>query len=211
MKKIINYYLILKIIIFIFLNFTLYNIEIKGKVYEILIIILLVLNIYLIIKFRKNLKYKTVTIICYIILMPFCKNIYYLIFDIINIILIGIISVFDKKGTKIFAIVILSIIIFYSPYILFILMFLYYTTEDDIYADTHYYCNNNYEIYSYSGGGFDGFHYSIGKHYEFVNINDIIEINYSERNEVSQKEYDEFLQNNDCRLVGEENGTTNNS
>lgn len=88
---------------------------------------------------------------------------------------------------------------------------LLFVSGNDIYEDTHYYCNDDYEIYSYSGGAFDGFHYIIGKHYEFINIDGIIEVNYSEKNEVSKEEYDVFLKDHNCKLVGDEGGNKENS
>ena len=78
--------------------------------------------------------------------------------------------------------------------------------KSDIYDKMHYFCDNNYEVYAYSAGAMDRFHYSIGKHYEFLDINDIIYISYNERNEVSQKEYNEYLKTHKCKLVGEANG-----
>ena len=98
-----------------------------------------------------------------------------------------------------------------SLYMIFFLMLVYIVSGNDIYEDTHYYWNDNYEIYSYSGGAFDGFHYSIGKHYEFMNIDGIIEINYSDRNEVSEEKYNNFLKTHSCKLVGDEDGTKKNS
>ena len=77
---------------------------------------------------------------------------------------------------------------------------------NDIYEDTHYYCDNNYEVYSYSAGAIDKFHYSIGKHYEILKINGIINISYNERNEVSQDKYEKYLETHNCRLVGDKSG-----
>lgn len=51
----------------------------------------------------------------------------------------------------------------------------------------------------------DGFHYSIGKHYDILNIGDIINIIYSERNETTQEEYENYVKNHKCTLVGDNN------
>ena len=77
--------------------------------------------------------------------------------------------------------------------------------RNDIYDDMHYFCENNYEVYSYSASAMDSFHYSIGKHYEFLDIDGMIYIPYNERNEVSQEEYDYYLNTHNCRMVGEVN------
>ena len=44
-----------------------------------------------------------------------------------------------------------------------------------------------------------------------MNIDGIIEINYSDRNEVSEEEYNNFLKTHCCKLVGDEDGTKKNS
>ena len=46
---------------------------------------------------------------------------------------------------------------------------------------------------------------------EFMNIDGIIEINYSDRNEVSEEKYNNFLKTHSCKLVGDEDGTKKNS
>ena len=75
-----------------------------------------------------------------------------------------------------------------------------------IYSDMHYYCDNNYEVYAYSTGFMDGFSYSIGKYYDILNIDGIINIVYRERNENTLEEYTNFINNNNCKLVGDVNG-----
>lgn len=114
---------------------------------------------------------------------------------------------------RIFAIIIgLIVSIFFLPlFFIFLLCFGTSMSEEsgrnDIYEDMHYYCENNYEVYSYSAGAMDRFHYSIGKHYEFLDIDGIIYISYNERNEVSQEEYNNYLNTHKCKLVGNVNGS----
>ena len=72
---------------------------------------------------------------------------------------------------------------------------------NDIYRDTHYYCENNYEVYSYSNGATDKFHYSIGKHYEFLNINNMINISYRKRTEKNYNEYESYINMHHCQLI----------
>ena len=76
-----------------------------------------------------------------------------------------------------------------------------YFVYGDIYDDMHYYCEDNYEVYGYSAGAMDSMHYSIGKYYKFLNIGDVIYAVYSERNEVSEGEYKDYLKNHGCRLA----------
>ena len=53
----------------------------------------------------------------------------------------------------------------------------------------------------------DRFHYSIDKHYDFLNIDGIIYISYNERNEVGKNEYNEYLNTHKCKLTGDINGS----
>ena len=102
--------------------------------------------------------------------------------------------------------------IFFVP-LFFIFLLSFGTNLDEeremnnIYDDTHYYCDNNYEVYSYSAGAMDSFHYSIGKHYEILNISGIINISYNERNEKTHDEYEAYLETHNCELVGDKNGS----
>ena len=128
------------------------------------------------------------------------------------IVLIGI-GLIDSMFMRIFAIIFgLIVSIFFLPlFFIFLLCFGTSMSEEsgrnDIYEDMHYYCENNYEVYSYSAGAMDRFHYSIGKHYEFLDIDGIIYISYNERNEVSQEEYNNYLNTHKCKLVGDVNGS----
>ena len=69
-----------------------------------------------------------------------------------------------------------------------------------IYPDMHYYCDNNYEVYSYSGGALDKFHYNIGKYYPVIDKKDILYISYNPGKEVSEKKYNKFLKEHKCWL-----------
>ena len=86
----------------------------------------------------------------------------------------------EKHSIKIISvlIVILGYIFFLPLFFVFLLAFSTGLDEEsgmnDIYDDMHYYCDNNYEVYSYSAGVMDSFHYSIGKHYEILNISGTI-------------------------------------
>ena len=118
-----------------------------------------------------------------------------------------------KHSIKIISvlIVIFGYIFFLPLFFVFLLAFGTGLDEEsgmnDIYDDMHYYCNNNYEVYSYSAGAMDSFHYSIGKHYEILNISGIINISYNERNEKTLDEYEIYLETHNCELVGDKNGS----
>ena len=100
-----------------------------------------------------------------------------------------------------------NVLIIYWILPITIISFIVCIISNDIYNDMHYYCENNYEVYTYSGGAMDKFHYSIGKYYDILDIDGIIYISYNERNEVSKKKYDNYLKEHKCRLVSDINGS----
>lgn len=206
MKKFINkFYLIITLLLFLLYNIILTDLTITGLLYQIIMIGLIALNTEIILN-NEDIKYKEITIILYSLTWLYSKNIYQCLFALTTILLLII-----KRFKKSLLIKILTIILFTITGLLFlplffIILLLFGTKErQDIYESTHYYCKNNYEAYAYSAGAMDSFHYSIGKYYEIINIDGIITICYSKRNETTFEEYEEFINNNDCELVGEKN------
>lgn len=212
MKKIlINYYAVIMMILFIIYNFTLENLKIGGLLYQLYMIILIIFNVIILIKFRKDIKCKSLVIFVYFLICLFSKNTLQCYFVFSNIIILCITGFMESNFVKFISIfiIIFDTIFFYPLLFIFLLGFSDVNDEkglDDIYKDMHYYCDNNYEVYSYSQGAMDKFHYSIGKHYEILNIDGIIYISYNERNEKTQQEYDEYINNHNCSLVGDKNG-----
>lgn len=200
MKRVLlNYYLGIVFILFVILNLAFYNVRVSGLFYILFYDILFILNILVIVRYRESIKFKVPVMIGYLFVWIFCKDVYYLAFDIVNVILLGIIGMVSPGFVRIFSFIIMGIILCFLPFI-----FIYNILgNDDIYEDTHYFCDGNYEIYSYSSGAFDGFHYSIDQHYEFINVDGIIEIDYRERSKVSLEEYNDFLKTHSCKLVGD--------
>lgn len=215
-KDLINNYTIFMIIIFIIENIILINLKIKGIVYEIFMLILVILNMIILIKYNREIKFKILTIIVSLFLFLLSKDFYNAIFMITNILTLLIITIFNaikKQSLKTIILSILAVIFLFKYFfyiILFIMFVLYnkltYEEDSDIYYDTYYYCENNYEAYVYSAGAFDSFHYSVGKHYEIFNIDGIINVSYRERNETTKENYEEFIRNNKCTLVGDIDG-----
>ena len=187
-KKFIDYYAVIMLIIFIFYNIILESLKIGGLLYQIFMILLIILNIIILIKFRKKIKYKSIIIVLYLLIWIFSKNTLQCFFAFSNIIFLCITGFMESNFIKIMS--------FVLPLLLFILLFIFLPplifgyiatfgfglseekNMNDIYSDMHYYCDDNYEVYAYSSGALDKFHYSIGKHYEFLNIDDIIYISY---------------------------------
>lgn len=208
MKKIlINYYVLIILILFIVYNFILDKLIIMGLLYKIIMILIIIVNIVILIIFRKKIKYKNILII-YCLTSLFTKNIEQYLFAFSNIIILCIIGFTENKFIKIFSIFFGIFIAFCWLPLLFALFILFGINLDEeknmnhIYSDMHYYCDNNYEAYAYSTGFMDDFSYSIGKYYDILNYNDIINIVYRERNENTLEEYTNFIENNNCKLVG---------
>lgn len=208
-KNLIDYYALTMLVLFIVYNLFLKNLKIYGLLYQVFMFALIIANAIILIIFRKRIKCKTLIIIVYLLTWLFSKNTLQCLFAFSNIILLCITGFMEKHSIKIISvlIVILDHIFFLPLYFGFLLTFGTGLDEErgmnDIYDDMHYYCDNNYEIYSYSAGAMDSFHYSIGKHYEILNIDGIINISYHERNEKTQTEYETYLKKHNCKLVGD--------
>ena len=203
-KNIINYYAIIILFLYLFCNIGLRFLKIEGIIYHIIMIVLIIINGIILIVFRRKIRYRKVICIIYFFAWLLSKNMLQCFFSISNIIVLIIICIKDSKFMKLFVLTLGILLYIYFLPLCFIL-FLKMMNEDDIYESTHYYCENNYEIYSYSLGAMDKYHYSIGKYYEFLDLGDIIHISYEERNEVSRKEYNSFLNSFKCELVGDKN------
>lgn len=213
-KKIIDYYALIMMILFIVYNLILKDLKIGGLLYQIFMFVLIILNLIILIKFRKRIKLKGLIIVIYFFIwMLLSKNALQCAFGISSMITLIIIGFLESNFIKVMSILITLFFAVFSMPLLFVYLLAFGTgisEESDrnyIYDDMHYFCDNNYEVYSYSAGAMDRFHYSIGKHYEFLDIDDIIYISYNERNEVSQEEYENYLNTHKCKLVGDVNGS----
>lgn len=205
----IKYYAVIMLCLFIFYNIVLNNLKVGGILYQIFMIIMIIVNLIVLILFRREIKYKVVVIIVYFFTFLFSKNALQCTFGFSNIIVLLITGFMENNFIKVLALLITLFFVLFSMPLLFIYLLVFglgineETERNDIYSDMHYYCENNYEVYSYSAGAMDGFHYSIGRYYEFLSINGIIYVSYNERNEVSENEYNNYLKHHKCRLVGE--------
>lgn len=213
-KKIIDYYALIMMILFIVYNLILKDLKIGGLLYQIFMFVLIILNLIILIKFRKRIKLKGLIIVIYFFIwMLLSKNALQCAFGISSMITLIIIGFLESNFIKVMSILITLFFAVFSMPLLFVYLLAFGTgiseesNRNDIYDDMHYFCDNNYEVYSYSAGAMDRFHYSIGKHYEFLDIDDIIYISYNERNEVSQEEYENYLNTHKCKLVGDVNGS----
>lgn len=201
-KNLISHYLVITSLFFILNNIVLVDLKVKGIAYFLLFILILILNIWILFYYKRKIKYKILTIIGYTFLFLFSKNIYYILFSLSTIIIL-VVTEIDHHKFFVFYTAFMSILIFYTPISFFLLLILPFDFSQGIYEDMHYYCDNNYEVYTYSAGAMDSFHYSIDKYKKIIKIDGIIFIYYSKKNEVDVDQYEEFLANHTCRLVGD--------
>ena len=212
-KNFIDYYALAMLMLFIIYNLFLESLKIYGLLYQIFMFALIIVNAIILIVFRNRIKYKTLIIIVYLLIWLFSKNTLQCFFAFSNIILLCITGFMEKHSIKIISVlvVIFGYIFFLPLFFAFLLAFGTGLDEEsgmnDIYDHMHYYCDNNYEVYSFSAGAMDSFHYSIGKHYKILNISGIINISYNERNEKTHDEYEAYLETHNCELVGDKNGS----
>ena len=212
-KNYINYYFFIMALFFITYNIIFESLKISGSLYKLFMILLIIINSIVLFNLNKKISLKKIILIIYIFTIVKSKNQLQFFFALSNIIILCIIGFQESNLIKTISLFILIITLTYFLPLLFAFLLEFGTELDEdvyinkIYEDTHYYCNKNYEIYSYSYSAGDVFHYSIGKHYDFLNINDIIHITYSEQNEVKKYDYDNYLKKHKCRLVGDINGS----
>jgi len=175
-KNLVSYYAIIMMGLFVFYNLGLANLRIGGLLYQILMIILIFVNVFMLIIFRKKIKYQSLVIFIYFLVWSLSKNTLQCILGISSMITLIITGFMDSRLFKVIT-VLITITIFFSFFklpLLFIYLLAFSTRliegneRNDIYNDTHYYCENNYEVYAFSQGAMDKFHYSIGKHYEIT-------------------------------------------
>lgn len=207
----IKYYTSIILLFFIMYNFVLSCLKISGPLYEAFIVIVIFVNNFILIQFRKNIKYKGTLCLIFFFMWFFSKDFLqcFLAFFIIGILCIT--GFTENRHMKVITICILTFTtLFFIPITLIFLIRFHLDANHVIYEDTHYLCEENYEIYSFSQGAMDGFHYSIGKYYEVLHIDGMIDITYRKRKETSKEKYEKYIKNHICHLVGEKNGLTEN-
>ena len=201
-KNFIDYYALVMLILFIIFNLS--GLNVYGMIYEIFMLSLIIVNAIILMVFKKKIKYKALVVVVYLLIWLFSKNTLQFFFAFSNIILLCITWLVEKHSVKIISALVV-IFIYMCSLPLFFGFLLIGLDKESMYDDAHYYCDNNYETYVYSAGAMDSFHYSIGKHYEILNINGIINISYKKQYEKTQGEYEEYLETHNCKLVGDIN------
>lgn len=194
----INYYLFFIFVFLILINSIVNYVVIKGLLYYLVIILIILINFFIVLKYENNIKFKNLFFILFIISVLFDKTNLYRLISLSTLVAI-IITGFEKS--KFIMISTYALAVFVGIAFPFLILFMFAPGEDPIYEDMHYYCGE-YEIYSYSYGAMDRFHYKVNRHYEIIYLKNIIEISYNEviSDSDSDEQYNFILKNNKCIL-----------
>ena len=198
MKK---YYAVILLVLFLIYNLF-KNFVIEGLLYQIFMIGLIIINGIILFKYKDEIDYKKVVGVIYFLAGFFSKNIFQCYFAFSNVIIICVIESLRNKKSNV-PLIVMEVLLFLVPAIIVSHLFIGTRYDknfmrNDISKDYYYLCDNNVSSYRFSGTANDSYHYSIGKYYEIVKINNLLYIAYDERNEVSQKEYEEYIAEHKC-------------
>lgn len=192
---------------YVLLKLLLNNLEVSGILYAFFTCAFLIFHAVILIRYRKILKYKALSTIIAFFSIVISTDMIALLYTFSNFMLyVGISLIDEKLYLKIISFVLCALLIVCPFFILLPVFVVLLRSSNDVYEDTHYYCEGHYEVYAYSAGAMDKFHYSIGKRYEFIDIGGIIRITYRIRNEKTREEYQNFLERHECWKVGENDG-----
>lgn len=209
-KKIFNsvlkdYYLIILFFIVEILNLLkTYNIVIQGLIFDLFLIALTILSIIVIIKYNDSLKYKRLILPLYVIFFIigdklFLNNLLYTALMVIPIVFIIALNFHKDNFIEMSGIIAITVTVILFP-LLFFLHDLSPTDRNNIYEDTHYQCGE-YEIFSYSAGAMDSYHYAVVKKHKYIDFGNILEIWYDEYIGDTELEYEMILNSNVCYLI----------
>lgn len=206
-KILIDYYALIMLILFIIYNVFLRNLMISGILYKLVVFILILVNIFILVKYRDRIKYKSFIIIAYFILsLIIAKSMMQYLFGFVSMLVLILTGISKSKMIKVITtIMVISFIFVYKLYFLILAFNLGLINDDEdymtnrIYEDTHYSCNKGYEVYAYSNGAFDSYHYSVAKNYVILKIGKVINIVYMKSDDITYEEYQRYIKNNNCQ------------
>lgn len=207
MKKIlIDYYAVIMLILFIIYNVFLRNLMISGLLYKLVMFIIILANIFVLVKYRNRIKYKSFIIIAYFLLsLIIAKSMMQYLFGFLSMLVLILTGISKSKMIKVITVIMVICFIFiYKLYFLVLAFSLGLNDDEDymvnrIYEDMHYYCDKGYEVYAYSAGAFDSYHYSVTKNYVILRIDKVINIVYMKSEDITYEEYEKYIKNNNCQ------------
>ena len=215
-EKLIKYYGIIMALLFLLVNTIFKSLIISGILYYIAICLLLIFNVVILTEYKDKIKYKEFIIIYYFIFNLFIpKNGLQFLFGLMTIFTL-IFTNLKKNSIKFIlgGIVILVIVFWQITFLVLLIQFSSglnsYIKDDFIYSDMHYKCQNNMEVYAYSAGASDSYHFSTRKKYKILNIDGIIHINYLNEEDITENEYHNYVNSKECKLIGDKYGPKKN-
>ena len=207
MKRLFKYYYIfLELVLFAFLYMENNDYYFKGILYHLSMILLILVSIFIVCKFNNTLKFKNIFYLTISFYELFLNNIY---LSILLIILFFMIFILNYKNVifKITFGFVIGVCIICFPITLLLCFFKMDSINGDgsrlrnmIYSDYHYKCGK-YEIFWYSGGAMDSFHYAVIEPNSVIKIGDLIDIGYDKQIGDTLEEYNKMLYNNNCKKV----------
>lgn len=201
-KNFINYYSVIVSLIYAIYNCVLTNLNIGGLLYQLFMITIIIVNIIVLLKFKKEIKFKKICFIVFFITFIFGKNIFQMLFCLSNVITICIL----EYGSKNIFFKIISTIISILLLLVLLVFCLILGTEDSyvnrIDEYQHYLCEEHYEAYAYSTGASSSFHYYVGKYYEIIKPK-LLYIRYSKQISTSREEYVDVVKKYNGKLKNE--------
>lgn len=211
-NKVIKNYINIIIVLFIIINVLLDSLYIEGLLYQIIMCIFVIMNLFFLIKNRYEINDVSLNVALSLIISTFSNDIPQFIFIISNALLLIIIK--HKNSNRIRVVSLITTIlavgsIMILPYIGFRLILIRGDyNEYGIYDDTRYICKNGKEAFAYSAGAMDKYHFNISTYFDIIDIDNVIKIYYRSgiRNEVSQEQYEKYIKGHNCILVGDEDG-----
>lgn len=215
-ENLIKYYSLIIMFIYTLINIVFKSFMVYGLLYYILMTIFIFVNMSILINNKEKIKYKEILVIFFFVFgLWWSKNGLHFIFSLLSIIII-IVTNFKEKIIKVLTAIIVYIIILlnFGSVVLLIGLTCRGLSPDYketlIYKNQHYYCNNNYEVFSFSAGAGDSYHFEIRKKHNILNINGIIQIVYNYEKIITKDEFDKYKIEHKCELKGDINGLKEN-
>lgn len=200
MKKIIPHYFLFVLFFYFLFNFLLRGLRIEGFLYIISFIGIIIGNLFFIKKQANQLKWKNITLFAFLFLLLFSKNIYFLLLGLSTILFIAVDKMKKPKPLEL-VIIVFSVIGFSIQYFGIIILVASFIKNAEIPLYEHYRCEKHKELYVSSAAAFDSYHYNLGTYFDIIDAGNILKITYQNRKEVSQEEYEEFLNTHTCHSV----------
>lgn len=203
MKKIVSHYFLFILIFYFLFNFLLRGLRIEGILYTIFFIGIIIGNLFFIKKYINQLKWKNITLFTFLFLLLFSKNIYFLLLGLSTILFILVDKTGKLKPLEL-VIIVLSLIGLGIQYFGISFLVLSFSKKEEVFDyGEHYNCENYKELYPYSAGAFDSLHYAFDTYVEVLDLDNILKITYRSRKEISQEEYEKYLDEHNCNSTVE--------